>query len=107
MNTITIKKKPSEIFKSGEMEWIQSKLYERNDQTIVGCCMIGAMEYAGLLVLPLVLPMSYMNISIDNRISQLADHIQSRLGYPGLAEWNDAPERTKEEVIAMLERFDL
>lgn len=102
MSIVSINKKPSELFKSGDMEWIQSKLYERNDQTIVGCCMIGAMEYVGLLQLPI-----YCLSNVNERVIRLVDHIKYKLGYPGVAEWNDAPGRTQEEVIAMLERFDL
>jgi hypothetical protein len=58
-------------------------------QTVRACCVIGAIRcVAGLF-----------DFGLGDRAKQT---LASHLGVTNLADWNDAPERTKEQVIAAL-----
>lgn len=93
--------KPSEVLE--RMEWMQGRMYNytytkdgNKYPSIVGCCMVGAWNQA------------YNKASEKecNTLVERWERLRAHLGIP-LADWNDKPERTKEQVIAKLKEFDL
>ena len=69
--------------------WIQGKLFERreNDATIVGACLVGAID----MCTPL------------GETTAMLQKFERAVGCQ-LDVWNDAPGRTKEEVIQLIRK---
>lgn len=75
--------KPSEVLQ--DMEWIQGKTYKYtgNHNTIIGCCMIGAIHLACMKANE-----EEQSVCLD-RLMEMYESIGDA------SSWNDAPGRTK------------
>lgn len=83
--------KPSEVLEG--MDWIQGSLYQEDlDRNVIGCCALGAVELAE--------DTGYAASKFWKALRESKDPIKS------LSTWNDSPERTKGEVIALLKSIE-
>lgn len=77
-------------------EWIQHRSKMRMSNGEVGYCLLGAMQEA------------YFELDLRAGSFAYADliyKITAETNTFGIPTWNDAPGRTKEEVIAIVEKF--
>jgi len=87
--------KPSDVLQ--EMEWIQGKTYKYtgNHNTIIGCCMVGAIYTAYAKAND-----EERSVCLD-RLTELCDSLEN------ISTWNDAPGRTKQEVVDKLREYGM
>jgi hypothetical protein len=83
-----------------EKTWVQNQSFVRSDEGLVlGVCAIGALLYA--------IYGSNLPKQLDNRFMAAENWLQRSLPIEerhGVGSWNDHPDRTKSEVIALFER---
>ena len=70
-----------------QVGWCQGQSVKRKGTTIIGYCVMGAIREA-------------YGEGVDGY--DALDTVRAVIGGGGLAAWNDAPERTKEQVVATL-----